>query len=389
MAVKLHDKVIYKKLTYEVKMSTIQTLCIDTQEGRLYLKNIENEYEISEIHYSKMEFGGATATVLSIAKNSSSAIVYLELIGQEDMVKSITSVIMQGRVKMNDAFLCISSGGYFQVNKAGNKRLLQQVGDGIVHSIVYHSPSIKDTNFDVLIGRDRESLLASFTNWMDKTNPMPYPKELIAEIYEEMIVREQLDELESIGVQAISIKDDIGLNEYEILREIIIKVSVENGIMNEYVEREDDIFQMKLPKSPLLTTIQVEQIYKKLATLPDTYETDGHKLKPIGIKLFGGPATIYVVEKDISAGKKIDGQVQRNSQCFGYVDIGQGGEWGYIDFDTYIEVGLEMDLYFENRYMDNAGSIYTYKDVEKAANELKVSVDEFIKNYGFSKRQSA
>lgn len=390
MKARVKDTISYEDQEYEVMQLSygVQELyIIEPGYKRVLLSEIEGKYTVTKKHYNKMEYMGATATVLSIAQKEGH-IVYLELIGQEDMVKSITSVIMQGRVKMNDHWLNYS-GGYFQVHSAGNKRMMQVLDKGIVHAIIYHAPSIMDTNFSVLIGPDEKVLKESFSNWMDLTNPMPYPKGLVGEIFNELKDREYLVELNADGVKAVSINDEVGQNEFEILREVIIKVSVEAGIVNEYDESLVEGVTYPLPKSKMLTDAQVRHIYDTLEKAPKTYETDGWKLKPVSVKLFGGPMTIYVTERDKSAGTIIDGEVQKQSQCFGYVDLGYGGEWGYLNFDEYIEANLEMDLHFEDKYLTQGGKIVDLEEIAEYASSLGVTIKDVIEDIGYKREMAA
>ena len=391
-AFNIKDTIKYQDKEYEVQEQPYgnQELFIMLPGyNRKPLSEIESECELVKKFYHAMEYAGATAPVLSIAKDKENHIVYLELFGQEDMVKSITSVIMQGRVKMNDHWLAYS-GGYFQIHKAGNKRMMKVLEKGIVHAIIYHSPSLKETNFDVLLGTDEKGLMESFSNWMDLTNPMPYPKELTNEIFMKLGVRDLLTELDATGVKAYSLSDDLGLNDFKLLQEIIIEVSVENGVMNKYDESKITDASYPLPESRLLTPNQVEHIYSELKKIPKTYETDSWVLKPVTVKLFGGSIDIYVTERDVSAGTIIDGEVQKQSQCFGYVDLGQGAEWGYLNFDTYIESSVvEMDLYFGTQYIAQDGTLYKEDVVIQKAKELNIDVQEFIKNVGFNSRAIA
>ncbi|MHC3995716.1 hypothetical protein ACXWTF_12900 [Thiomicrolovo sp. ZZH C-3] len=378
------DTVEYKGKKYKVLDSSGRPNIFVNGEGRVYLDVEHVEYEILDVYYPTMSYAGATALVLGSVMDENGHLVYLDLFGQEDYVKSITSVIMQGRLKMNDHFLAYSEG-YFQVHKAGNKRKIEILGEGMVRAIVSHAPSIRDTNFDVIIAPDAKGLSAHFKQWMERTNPQPYPAEALDDIYAELKDRELLVELVCVGaVKAVSIKDEVGINEFELIREITLEVCLRKGLIDRIMQPEEvaeqSDFAYPLPKSPLLTEEQVASTYAALEKIPATYATDGWAFKPVGIKLFGGAATAYVTERDVSAGDEIDGQVNGQIQCFGYVDLGYGGEWGYINFDELIEAGLEMDLYFEDRYLAGSGSIMTRGELEKMAAEAGIGFDELVRH---------
>lgn len=391
-----NDVVSYQGKEYEIELDFRQRLCIKIGFKLECIDTIEDKFTLVRKHYNKMEYAGAVASVISIAENRQGMIIYLELIGQEDMVKSITSLIMMGRIKMNDHYLNYT-GGYFQVFRGGTKRLMQQCGDGLVHAILYHGPSVKDTNFNTLLGQDEEDMLDNFVNWLDKTNPLPYPKALVSDIYQGMKDRELLTELNCTGIKAFEIDDQVGQNEFEQLQEIIVDCAVDAGVMNTYQKKiveDEPTFAYPLPKSRLLTGKQVEAIYAKLSSMPKTYETEEWKLKPV-LKLFNASMTLYVTEQDKAAGTIVHGEPEGQVQCFGYVyneSYGEG-EWGYIDFDEYIRLGFEMDLYFENKYIDPSATIqdrraviYSRSDIEIAASGEGVGFDEFVQKHGFSKR---
>lgn len=377
----IKDTVLYKDKEQRVMEDYEGELYLQVYgEGRVYLSNIEDQYSLVRKYVPSMEYAGASADILGYIKDQDSRIIYLELFGQEDYVKSITSVIMQGRIKMNDHWLSFSEG-YFDVHKAGNKRLIEILDEGYVSAIVYHSPSIKDANFSAVIAEDEDRLLGSFSNWMEQTNKMPYPKETLPEIYAKMQERELLKELDGFGVAGVTISDDIGLNEFELMQEIVLEVGREKGIFGDKAASAGaSEFAYPMPRSPMLTPEQVKHIYRVLETMPKTYTTDEWAYKPVGVKLFGGSATIYVTECDKSAGTVVDGETQGHIQCFGYADLGYGGEWGYLNFDEYIEAGLEMDLHFEERYLDANGNVFTLDELEALASKSGIGVDALIRS---------
>jgi hypothetical protein len=265
-----------------------------TKYSKSYLSEIAPLIEDHRKYVPKIRYMGAVCDIESYILDSGT-LIYLETIGQEAMIRSITSVLMQGRTKMNEHSVD-ASFGFFDINKAGNRRKLVPLDDGIAHTILYHSPSIVDTNFSVLIGRDKEELLFSFSVWMEKSQPLPYPKNLTKEIYTKLQEKDKLKELTSMNIEAIKV--DLSILEEECcdLQEIIIEVCKENGLISPDAKPLKQ--KAPLPQSPLLTEIQVQKIYDTLEKMPKTYSLEDVAIKPVGLKLFNHNMTVYVVEAD-------------------------------------------------------------------------------------------
>lgn len=324
----------------------------------VYLCDIEDEVVLKTKYFATMSYAGAEAKVLACAKDSDN-IVFLELVGHEDMVKSITSVIMQGRIKMNDHYIAYSEG-YFTVHRGGTKRILKQIGDGYAHAILYHTPSVSDTNFSCLIGSTEDDMLNSFKSWLQLTNPLPYPPELAEDLLDALVRNGKVEKLDCYGpIYGIKMDRHLGDNEYEALQELILEVGIKKGVVQKYVPPVIEMPRPKasLPKSPLLYPNQVQAIYDKLAKMPKTYELEDVSPKPVGVKLFNSSMTAYIVEAD--RGSMDDDLEGLQTQTFGYFynEGYQEGEWGYINVDELIECGFEMDLYFDDQYIDDLGNI--------------------------------
>lgn len=83
------------------------------------------------------------------------------------------------------------------------------------------------------------------------------------------------------------------------------------------------------------------EVAKVIEGMPKTYETDGQGDKAIAyLHYFKGAGDWYITEKDSDP----DGEGQ--AQAFGYADLGQGGELGYISIQELIGAGVELDLYW-------------------------------------------
>lgn len=83
------------------------------------------------------------------------------------------------------------------------------------------------------------------------------------------------------------------------------------------------------------------EVAKVIEGMPKTYDTDGQGDKAIAyLHYFKGAGDWYITEKDSDT----DGEGQ--VQAFGYADLGQGGELGYISIKELIDTGAELDLYW-------------------------------------------
>lgn len=329
-------------------------LSIETRARYIKIEDLADKIEGYQKYIPKCRYSGAVADVESYI-NDNGKLVFLEIVGQESMVKSITSVLMQGRVKMNDHSVDIPAVGWFDVHKAGNRRKMIDLGNGISHAIVYHSPSIADVGFNILVGRESEELVTQFAQWMEKSQPLPYPKELINEIFAEMEKQQLLDFVKVFQIWATRIVDKVKDNEYQLLQDVILKVCKANGLISS--DAKPMRVPAPLPKSPLLTVGQVKHIYDTLKKLPATYQLDGVKIKPVGLKLFTSNMTWYVVEAEKG---NLENEEQGFREAFGYVEnlsFPEGSEWGYFNIDEIVKCGAEMDLYFEDKFITQSGEI--------------------------------
>jgi hypothetical protein len=102
-------------------------------------------------------------------------------------------------------------------------------------------------------------------------------------------------------------------------------------------------------KSPLLTESQVSIIFSRLEEAPKFYETEEIEIKEVAVKLFNSSFTLYVVEFNSS-----------DRLAFGYMKNEADdylSEWDYSSIDELIELGFEMDLFFEDRVISFGGVI--------------------------------
>lgn len=374
-----NDKVLIDGKWWRIIRSTrYKALCIENPSRCWEIKPIDEEvektFEAHQKYIPKIRYSGAVADMEAYIKDNGT-LIYVECVGQEYMVKSITSVLMQGRVRMNEHAV-EGSFGYFDINRAGNKRKLVSLEDGIAHAILYHSPSISDIGFHALIGRTKEELIISFSSWLEKCQALPYPKSLTEKIYEKLEHKSKIIPLTTYNIEAVKIDLSLLENEFNDLQEIILEVCKENDLIS------PDAVPLKpkapLPKSPYLNEQQVKKIFDTLDSMPKTYDLEDVDIKPVGLKLFGPNFNIYVVEAD--KGCESDEYESMHTQCFGYVEnlsAPDCSEWGYINIPYYLSIGVnvpivnqkggviigfEQDLHFEDRFITPNGQILTKEE---------------------------
>lgn len=368
--VKEQDKVLINGKWYTVRYRN-QDYYINSPENTynsVLLSEWVDKIQDYDKYIPQIRYSGSTAYIESYIKDNSGNLIFLECIGQEDMVKSITSVLMQGRVRMNDHSVDSGHIGYFGINKAGNKRKIVGLDEGVAHAILYHSPSISDNGFNVLIGRTKEELENSFLTWLEKNQPLPFPKKYFTHIYQKLVDRKKIYNLRGYNINAVQIDTKILEDNLVDLQEVILEVCKENNLLDENFIKEEEYppFDISKIKSPYLTTKQIQKIYDTLNKMPKTYELENVDIKPVGLKLFCANFNIYVVEADKNPSME---------QCFGYVEnlsAPDCSEWGYINIPYYLEMGIdvpfmnvnrkitigfEQDLYFEDKYITEDGEI--------------------------------
>ena len=375
--VKEQDKVLINDKWYIVRYRN-QDYYINSPENMynsVLLSEWVDKIQDYEKYIPQIRYSGSTAYIESYIKDNSGNLIFLECIGQEDMVKSITSVLMQGRVRMNDHSVDSGHIGYFGINKAGNKRKIVGLDEGVAHAILYHSPSISDNGFSVLIGRTKEELENSFLTWLEKNQPLPFPKKYSTHIYQKLVDRKKIYNLRGYNINAVQIDTKILEDNLVDLQEVILEVCKENNLVDEnFIKEEYPPFDISKIKSPYLTTKQIQKIYDTLNKMPKTYDLENIDIKPVGLKLFGPNFNIYVVEADKNPSME---------QCFGYVEnlsAPNCSEWGYINIPYYLEMGIdvpfmnvnrkitigfEQDLYFEDKYITEDGEIVSKEQYKK------------------------
>ena len=83
---------------------------------------------------------------------------------------------------------------------------------------------------------------------------------------------------------------------------------------------------------------KLQEIINTINVMPNTYETDGQgDSAVVHLHYFHACGDAWITERDIN--------IEQN-QAFGYINIGMGGELGYISIKELIYNGFELDLYW-------------------------------------------
>lgn len=341
---------------------------VDVRGKWIPIEEVVDDIESIVKYYPIISFGGSSAYVTEYVKDEDGKLVYLRMSGQDQHVKAISSVIMIGHVSMKDDYLSSNEIREIRVHSDGNKRIIKSFGEGIVDCIVYNYNSISGQKRNILIGEDEEDIFNEFLKWNKSSVKYPVYKELNREFFQELKDRNLIFKAQSSGTIAYVISSKLVEDDFLIFREIELSL----------VEHLKVTPVQNMANSSYLSKKQVEHIYKTLSHLPDPYETDGQKIKAVGLKLFGPSMTYYVVESN---------KDNRNSlpydRCFGYVKNEhnpESSEWGYFDINEILEVeipigmnignesrniyvGFEMDLHFKDKYITYSGKILDKTDI--------------------------
>lgn len=185
----------------------------------------------------KISFGGAYGFVLNLMHLDDN-LVFLRLIGEDTMLRSISAAIMQGRMKIKENYLNFpSQAGYVQLHKEGMRRIINPLRDGISECIVYYREFLPTDNDMSLLWHDKYN--CAFTSFKKYLQLQPIPRikslengdKLEKDIFQIFVNMEIIKKLDSpIGDKKASFikKLEIENNDYELLRNTIIDVLSQN-----------------------------------------------------------------------------------------------------------------------------------------------------------------
>ncbi|AXH16314.1 hypothetical protein CP985_10945 [Malaciobacter mytili LMG 24559] len=374
------DRVLYDGMLREViKRGSKPFLYIDNQ--LISINDISDKIEYIELYEPKIYYDGSKGYLEKYILNSKDELVLLEISGQETQIKAISSLVLLGKKnKKNELSIDeIKRVDFFQ---NGYRRKIQTLEDGISNCLIYHSNSISGKEQNIIFGKTEDEVYTRFLSWLKDSVPYPTHKDYNKTLFEELKNNKHLVEMRSRNLIAFEISVELISDEYKLFKEIVINLLKKLNVLEDKIEQKQKTTnkeKINYPKSTYLTEKQVKNIYKKLETLPNIYEYDGVKYKPVGIKLFSPNMTYYVVEVN----KNGDEWFEPYERCFGYVKNESNpslSEWGYFSIPELLEVqipvrfinnsgptnfhvGFEMDLYFEDKYIDIRGKIYNKDEI--------------------------
>jgi|GEM_PF-6366815 len=344
---------VYLSISFSTKTGYISNL----YSGQIYDEIVS--IEIVEKYYPTASFGGANARICDLITDHQANVLFIRMCGQEDMVRSISAVIMQGRMKMNDHNLYFADF-YAKVFPSGMKRILKPIGNGMVDCILYHRSLMPDIGMSALF-HTNGNCFESFQKFL-QILPIPriyrlengdmYEKEIMEHLQQKMILKSATTHVGSMTISCIDITA-LTENDYEILRDTIVGILEKQG----YEKRE-------VVEESLVEEKIVEPSYLK--DCPEYGKTDGKEYKKVYAKFFSPSMTWYVTEYERESGI-----------CYGYVENltdSYCSEWGTFFHKDVAEFKnkypysyIERDLYFEDKYIDLDGNIYDAMPNEKAA----------------------
>jgi len=343
--IKKNDTIVFydKK---EVKVNQDNNRLYYSEYGNnIYLDTLDLDTILEIKKYApKIYFDGASAVVISYVLDDSKNLIFLELGGNETSIKSITSVLMQGRIKMNKFRVVSEFIGLFSVLKKGNKRKLVTT-NSICSSILFNRE-----NENILFSKNKKGIIIKLKEWLNN-QPLPFPFKVdkdFEDIFSEMLYDEKIIELKSRGdISAIQISDEVFDDNYQYLQKIILKIAYQNGYFNnKIVDSHPKIpLDFKYPKSNILEDWRIKELYSKLEDNFVPLDGSNNEAKVI-LKMFMGSWTWYITEIN-----------QNYDECYGFVKSHLAEEWGYFSLKEVLSVGAEKDLYFKDKYINQNGEI--------------------------------
>lgn len=295
--------------------------------------------------YKKLRLGGAKASVVDLVKDEGK-LVYARIAGQDMMVRSISSLIMQGQTKNGDHYLELEND-HIGVFRGGTKRLITPISEGYVDCILYQQGIEPTQTMEYLFEVGNDGGFKSFQNFLQL---LPIPRLIRTErgeIREKNILQELKDMsivsklYTAIGDKTIwrIEKDQLQKDEYQILRDIIVDTLKSEG----YEEKEPDA----------LDTAELKK--HNLEGIPPLYTTDGYDTKKVHAKWFSPGMTWYLCELDPQTGDAF-GYVKNEAQEY-------CSEWTY--FNVMELMDMQNQTFKNGAYVDRdlylSDDIYIYQ----------------------------
>jgi hypothetical protein len=144
----------------------------------------------------EISFRHASARILQYAF-ADNHLIYLSMVGQETSIRSITAMLLQGLVQLDNDLVFFNGKSRFRIHGAGNRRLLEQIGEGYAHCVFFHESVLPGDKMRVLLADDEESAFARFQQFLETACPLPRIGSLADN---DVIERELFDSYKLMGV---------------------------------------------------------------------------------------------------------------------------------------------------------------------------------------------
>jgi hypothetical protein len=271
---------------------------------------------------------------------------------------------MQGLVYSQADFISLGDKLGFQVNKSGNRRLIEPLGEGIAHCALFHESVLPtNNNMRVLLAKDEKEAFIRFQQFLENACPLP---RLLSLASDDCLERQMFDAFKATDVispatviagdkVAYSIDTErLFKEDYALLRETMIET-----LRRFYNERESLLNEREAVETTRSQKAKEKPSFYRsfLKNAPKIRATERESYKRIVAKWFSPSMTWYAVEYDPNDGT-LFGYVKNE----GYPD---GSEWGYFSIqeiesfrNQYPRYYIERDLHMGDRWIDVGGKLY-------------------------------
>jgi hypothetical protein len=325
-------------------------------------------------------------------------LVYLSIVGQEDGIKAITALLMQGLSKQGDNWIAFDGRLGIDVHKSGNRRLIEPIGEGHAHCILFHDSVLPNNGMRVLLSNNEEEAFARFQQFLESSCPLPRLVSLAANDRLEREIFASLKNMRAIYQADTRVGDRIAYaidtealfkDDYWLLRTEMIaalkRFYSETDSCGVITRRQmiDGLEQMKRQEAEAKRkqeeaeakqrqSLAIEAAKAKAnAAKPRFYREylkDAPKLKSTGsqpfakviAKWFSPSMTWYATEYDPNEGL-LFGYVVNEADAFcsewGYFSIQELEQWAIGRKGT-LRHYVDRDLYLEDCWLDIKGELF-------------------------------
>jgi len=136
-------------------------------------------------------------------------------------------------------------------------------------------------------------------------------------------------------------------------KELVAQTKRDLMVLNGFVSRSQlhAFLDCLSGEEKLFFSKKMAEIAQTISTMPKTYEQDGKGDQAVVyLHYFQGGMDWWITEKD--KGDPDDEKPGQQLQAFGLVDLGYGAELGYISIVELIKNGIELDLYWTPKTLE-------------------------------------